>query len=566
MTYKYLLSIFALFLFSSCYTLKPDSSNVSSPNHNGKIEVTSPKFVKKQNPIGITFQIATPLVAGVVMFQYAPSIVRYQDGAETKSFQPANAIVGVLGMMALNKLINYSLGYNKVKSMPTQDVHKWMAKANLNMKYNYIAETEGYKIQMIPKDQENNYTIQSVQDVFYYKALFPLASSENIGTMLANGTNTLSHEDLPKMINYYPNHTAVYPAKVKYIETSRTYDELWERITQYDDVKVDRELLASNLIILERQYTNYLTKFNSGKYNSKIEAKLLEIDNAAFADASDKHTKEAYRQYITNFLRPHNKELALKRIADIEEEERRIAEQKRLKRIQYAKQIEAYNFLAQEYAEQHRLEYSPNTGILDASYQFDSDDDFDLTQRRVTLSWSDKAKWLEAPRTLKVMGYINVESGEFNRTDFNADFNRSTAISGLKKLVVSGSKWVLNKYIEYRRNNPELFTKSESSTNNNDCIKSISELKGDNRHKCEANGRIRYDSTWEVECNGDFSVFTGYPKKTIYLVEVDNAEWLGLSCGSSVNDYHLRKSGSDENLGNNFEIAISKVCKNHCNK
>ena len=124
---KILVSILPLFL-SSCYVLKPDSSNLTAKDYNDRQEISNPVLVKKRNAIGVSFNIIAPIAAGGAMYQFVNPIVNYQDGAEKKGFQPANAVAGVLGMLALNKLIDYSFGLNKQASQSEKNL--WAATAH----------------------------------------------------------------------------------------------------------------------------------------------------------------------------------------------------------------------------------------------------------------------------------------------------------------------------------------------------------------------------------------------------------------------------------------------------
>ncbi|MFN5848369.1 MAG: hypothetical protein ACK5UE_08785 [Chitinophagales bacterium] len=591
MKHIFIFSILFSFCATSCYTLKPDSEFATSPNYNNQVTVTKPKFVKKNNPIGISIQIATPIIAGAAMYQFAPSVVQYQSGAETKNFHPANAAIGILGMLAINKIVNYAFGYNRVKPMRTNDVDKWMKKTNLQEKYNYIAETEGYKIQLIPKTQESDFTVKSAQDVLHFKALFPLASQENIAKVIQSGTTNLSHEDLTTLVHYYPNHEAVNATKIKYIETARNYTELWDRINKYTETKVDREQLSANLIVLEKEYDNFKSKIPNSSYASVIEKKLIDIDNRSFAEFSSINTKDGYRQYLNKFLRPHNKELALLKIAEIEEEDRRIAEQKRLEEIARQEQARKEREAAEE-RERNKIRDIQN-GTYNGYVEYQYPNFF-------------------------YKGYVEngVPHGQGEYTDFENDCSQKTYVKGTFKNGRPDGKCFLQTYYKnctreydgdvnfndgrlhgsfymkrhyrmgfglietneevlwvydngksvsqtrtggggfmhnWKRNYNEARSESQTNVNNQkkQCYSSIVELTGDKRHKCGN----RIDDTYKIECSNGNTV-------TIFQVVKNNDKSLTVCGNLTTGAWHKLNTGPNDFLSNESkEDAIKEVCK-----
>ena len=432
-----------MLILNSCFTLKPDSSGVSSKDYNNKQEISYPKFVKKRNPIGVTFNVALPLMAGAAMYQFAPPIVKYQDGSETKGFQPANAVVGVIGMLCLTKIFDYALGYNKTERCNESSAVKWMKETNLSRNYNFVAEDRASKLFIIPKSNENNYIVKNITDVSYYRNLYPNASNGNITAVVQKAITVLDNEDLVKLISYYPENKACYQAKIKYITTAKNYVELWNRAKTYPDAKPDMELLASNLVVLESEYEEYKSKFSSKTYYNIIENRLLEIDNKAFNEYANVNTIDSYNSYLRKFANPHNKQEALNRIENINaeirrnEEVARKAEEERQRKLAFYKpQIDAYNLLASKYANKYKSEISPKTG-KQPSFEF-VNNDFDKDQRSVKLKWM-AAKFsnvfFSAPmEQFEIEGMLNVREGTFEWATSNSAVSAAQNFSGLLKL------------------------------------------------------------------------------------------------------------------------------------
>jgi len=257
-------------VLNSCYIQRPDSSSVSSADYNNKREITNPKFVKKRNPIGITIQVVTPIIAGAAMYQYANPIVKYQKGAETKGFQPANAVIGVIGMICINKFLNFSFGYNKSQSISELSASKWMKKTGLSKNYNFVSEDYASKLIIIPKSKEKDYQVYTVTDVYYFKKLFPDASIDNITSVINKAIPKTEQEDLVKLIGFYPDNSACYLAKKKYIETAQDYANLWNRSAYFTDAKVDMEILSSNLVESGDNLSDFLNRFPVSNYRTKV--------------------------------------------------------------------------------------------------------------------------------------------------------------------------------------------------------------------------------------------------------------------------------------------------------
>lgn len=282
-------------LLQSCYTLKPDSSGLSSKNHNDKQSISQPVLVKKRNPIGITVNIAAPIIAGAAMYEYVDPVVKYQDGSETKGFKPANAAIGILGMLTINKIIDYSMGLNKPADLTEVSVQKWLSKTELNKNYNFITNDNYSSLLMIPKSKESQYVIHNIKDVLEFKRFYPAASTENIGEVINKATSQLSQEDLATLIQTYPSHPNIYQSKVKYVETSRNYDELWSRNRNYPEAKVNLEFLASDLVENADNLLDFINKYGSSSQLSKV--KVYSFKNSY----SENHLKNITLQNYGTF-------------------------------------------------------------------------------------------------------------------------------------------------------------------------------------------------------------------------------------------------------------------------
>lgn len=300
--------VLMLFSLQSCYVQKPDSLAVSSKDYNERQNIDNPIFVQRNNPIGIGLQIVTPLLAGAAMYQYVDPVVKYQDGAETKGFKPANAAIGVVGMLAVNKLINYAFGYNTSKPITEDDYQKWMIKTGINKDNNYIVNNNYTQFTIIPKKNESHYEIKNIKDVLQFNAFYKNASDENVIQVITKATPLLEQNDLLQLIELYPNYPEIYPAKKKYIVTSPDYNGFWARTTLFPEVQVDQELLSSDYVANADDLLDYLSKYPSSPYLDKVKVNSYQqkyssanLQNKTLASYGlFEISEKVFRQYARN--------------------------------------------------------------------------------------------------------------------------------------------------------------------------------------------------------------------------------------------------------------------------
>lgn len=254
----------------SCYVQRPDSKGVSTKDYNERQEISKPIFVQRNNPVGVGLQIATPLIAGAAMYQYVNPIVKYQDGAETKGFKPANAAIGVIGMLAINKLINYAFGYNTSKPITENDYNIWIKKNALDVDNAYLVNNSYTQLTIIPKNKESQYDIKNLNDVLQYKEFYKNASEDNINKVIAKATPVLEQKDLLRLIELYPDYKEIYAAKKKYIVTSADYNTFWARATKFSEVELDKELLSSDYVADADNLLDFLSKYPNSRYLDKV--------------------------------------------------------------------------------------------------------------------------------------------------------------------------------------------------------------------------------------------------------------------------------------------------------
>lgn len=259
-----------LFSLQSCYVQQPNSISATGKDYNERQEINNPTFVQRNNPAGVGLQIVTPIIAGAAMYQYVDPVVKYQDGAETKGFKPANAAIGVIGMLAINKLINYAFGFNKSQPINASNYNKWMSKTKLDNENAYIVNGSYNQFTIIPKKNESNYDIKNLNDVLQFKGFFENASEENINRVIAKATPVLEQNDLLELIKLYPDYKEIYPVKKKYIVTSKDYNTFWARTTQFPEVQLDRERLSSDYVVNAGNLLDFLSKYPASMYLDKV--------------------------------------------------------------------------------------------------------------------------------------------------------------------------------------------------------------------------------------------------------------------------------------------------------
>jgi len=236
---------------TSCYTLRPDSTMVESPDYNQRVSVTNPHYTKVITPVGYGV-MGLSLIGGVAL-GYQSSIVTKQNGNQRVDIQPLNAIIGGVFALGIDMIASHKAKVNQDFQITSFDA--WLKDANKN--YVNISNSK-YKFDAFYTPAARNYTVKNIQDVRDFKAAVPNSNYEN--KVIKDAIDLFEDEELISLIDLCGDNPQIIHAKEKYISHSKTIDNIMAASKKYPDAKVDLETLCFAKVI------NTGTALNFNKY------------------------------------------------------------------------------------------------------------------------------------------------------------------------------------------------------------------------------------------------------------------------------------------------------------
>jgi hypothetical protein len=280
-------------LLTGCVTLKPDSRGLSVPDYNQRVSVTDPHYYIALTPVGAASIAATTLSAGYA--GYNSNLIRLNDGAVQTSSKIGNALIGATVGFGTSYMINRWLGWGKTK--PVDKSEHWLKKANRN----YVLISYSDDLLVIPKNADGNYQIKNLSDASQFVSVF--SNSLNKDYVFKTGVQNLGRDDLPPLIELFPNTSSVVTAKNEYINTAPTYKEIIDAVVKYPNSNVGLEEKFFSLIALTSDAIDFKKRYPESKFYGQIIQKLTpsvprnELPSliAAFSEVKDiEVTKDYY--------------------------------------------------------------------------------------------------------------------------------------------------------------------------------------------------------------------------------------------------------------------------------
>ncbi len=380
----------ALFL-ASCATFRPDSSDTTYKDYNGRITVERPHYNKRTNVVGYAGMALSAAAGGYAAYKYGgDGIITYYNNGEKKHLKAADAALGALTGFTISYIVNNLIFKpNNSKYIYSEDEYKkWIKKAGLDDKYNFL-ESNGSNLSIIDKSYESNFKVRNDTDIEDFQKAFP--NSSYLEDVLEKSIENVSRSKLFFLIKMYPNSKNINRMKKQYVESSPTLLDFYENYYAYPNVGViDKSGIISTLLsktnrnnlsniiskfkddsdINKLKYayidkSSNLNEFLEGKnlykdisydYNKKalsllndlkdldVYTKLVNVDYLAkgkrkvdeilWSNAKKQNTKKSYRYYLNNSPQKLYISLATQKIKLIEQKERDSLEKERLAKIQ----------------------------------------------------------------------------------------------------------------------------------------------------------------------------------------------------------------------------------------
>ncbi len=227
-------------LASSCVTLQPTASRISNPDYNQRVEISNPQFKKKHSILGITFDVSMPIAGAVGGYFLDPFV--WQTSSGQKSMPAGGAVLGAIVGTGLTYANHAISKYGS--SSTARNRQAWVDKA---YGYDYtILESSGDFLRIINDDAESAFTVKTLSDARDFAYAFP--NSLYSEQVVSQSISKLGRDDLPEVLQLFPQTIHAQELKDRYINESRTYKDLVSALKMYPKPDSEVENLFVNLV------------------------------------------------------------------------------------------------------------------------------------------------------------------------------------------------------------------------------------------------------------------------------------------------------------------------------
>ena len=124
-TYYVVLGWLVALMMSSCASFKPIASDISDADYNQRVEIKNPRYKKKLNAIGLTFDVAAPVAGAIAGYSLDPFVTQTDEGR--KGVPAGGAVLGALLGSGLS-YASHAIG-KYGSTAPPKDKRAWVNKA-----------------------------------------------------------------------------------------------------------------------------------------------------------------------------------------------------------------------------------------------------------------------------------------------------------------------------------------------------------------------------------------------------------------------------------------------------
>ena len=249
-------------MMHSCVSLKPTASSVTDADYNQRVKVNNPQYLKKHNALGWAFDIGAP-IAGAVAGYFLDPFARQTDNGQTGA--PAGgAVLGAVAGLGLTYASHAIIKYGSTTS--ADDKQKWVKKA-YGSDYT-ILESSGSQLKIINNSAEKNFTVKDFSDVSDFAKAFP--SSQYYEQVVAQSVEKLSRDDLPGVLELFPQTANAQKLKDRYINESPTYEQLISALQKFPKPATEVEELYVNLVRTPSDAVDFHQRYPNSSFNKKV--------------------------------------------------------------------------------------------------------------------------------------------------------------------------------------------------------------------------------------------------------------------------------------------------------
>jgi len=256
----------SILFFTGCVTYKADSTSISTPDYNQRVDVSGAHYDNVITPIGVTSIAASTIGGGY--FAYQTNLIKYNSGAQQKTSPFGNAIIGAAIGFGTSYAINKLLGWGNTKNVT--DRSEWVRKANNEFKLLNTYQFDS-NFRVINSKAENNYQVKDLNDVKDFKYVFPTSSySDNV---VKQSIPVVSRSQLLELIDLYPANSYLIPIKKEFIIRSTTLTDLLAAEKRFSDVNISIENNGIMLVNSLDDAVNFILRFPNSNSKDNIESK-----------------------------------------------------------------------------------------------------------------------------------------------------------------------------------------------------------------------------------------------------------------------------------------------------
>jgi hypothetical protein len=255
---------------SSCTTERTIFYSASAPDYNLRKNYQDPHFKKKINMVGVLGVAGATAAGGYLGYQSDLLVFTDQEGIQ-KSNKVGGAVVGAAVGFGVSSLANYlifGLG-QEPRFKNNQDLDRWIRKQNRNellLSGNYQSRT----VQIIDRRQENKYIVKNWQDILDFKTAFGSQSPAG-NAVVEQGVSKLSREELPKLLDQFPNTSHAASLKKRYLELSNSVAQAIEAGNRYPELRTQSEQAAFNKINSVDDAATFMAAFPGSSYKTQVD-------------------------------------------------------------------------------------------------------------------------------------------------------------------------------------------------------------------------------------------------------------------------------------------------------
>ncbi len=260
----------SIVIFTGCVVYKADSTSISTPDYNQRVNISGAHYDNVITPIGVSSIAASTIGGGY--YAYQSNLLKYNSGIEQKTSTVGNAIIGAAIGFGTSYAITKLIGWGNTKKVT--DKSEWIRRANDSFR---LLSTNQYNsnFKAINIKVESNFQAKNLSDVKEFKSAFPKSTYSDV--IVKQSIPVVSRVQLLELIDLYPNNSSLTDIKKEYIIRSTTIDELFASDDKFSNIDLNIENKASDMVASLTDAKKFVDRFKNtnSTYLTVVENKSL---------------------------------------------------------------------------------------------------------------------------------------------------------------------------------------------------------------------------------------------------------------------------------------------------